>query len=47
MSALRRPEIIDVYVTPALPTDPIGETRVRPGEAITIVAEAGLPTSSM
>ena len=33
---LRRPEILDAYLTPLLPGDPIGERRIRLGEDITI-----------
>lgn len=35
----RRPEIIDAYVSPVAPNDPIGETRVRIGEEITIISQ--------
>jgi hypothetical protein len=35
----RRPEIIDAYVSPVAPNDPIGETRVRIGEEITILSQ--------
>lgn len=35
----KRPEIVDSYVSPVAPGDPIGEMRVRIGEEITIVAE--------
>ena len=35
----RRPQILAAYLTPLLPGDPTGETRVRIGEEITIVAE--------
>lgn len=35
----RRPEIIDAYVTPALPTDPVGERRARVGDDLSIVGE--------
>jgi hypothetical protein len=39
MSVRRRPHILAAYVTPAMPTDPVGEMRVRIGDEITIVAE--------
>jgi Pvc16 N-terminal domain len=36
MAQLRRPEILDAYLTPLLPGDPVGEHRIRMGEDITI-----------
>ncbi|MGH6842996.1 MAG: DUF4255 domain-containing protein, partial [Methylocella sp.] len=42
MTVRRRPEIVDAYVSPAALTDPIGETRVRVGDEITIVSEGTL-----
>ncbi len=38
----RRPEIVDAYVSPAAPGDPIGETRARIGEEITVISEGAL-----
>jgi uncharacterized protein DUF4255 len=38
----KRPEIVDAYVSPTAPGDPIGETRVRVNEEITIVAQGTL-----
>lgn len=38
----KRPEIVDAYVSPIAPGDPIGESRVRIGEEITIVAQGTL-----
>jgi hypothetical protein len=38
----KRPEIVDAYVSPIAPADPIGETRVRVNEEITIVAQGTL-----
>jgi hypothetical protein len=37
VSSIRRPEITEVYRTPVLPSDPIGDVRVRIGEEITLV----------
>ena len=42
MTVRKRPEIVDAYVSPLVATDPVGETRVRVGEEITIVAEGTL-----
>ena len=42
MTVRKRPEIVDAYVSPVAPGDPIGERRVRIGEEITIVSEAAL-----
>ena len=42
MTVRKRPEIVDAYVSPVAPGDPIGEKRVRIGEEITIVSEAAL-----
>lgn len=39
MTTRRQPEIVDIFATPVLPTDPLGETRVGIGESITIVAQ--------
>jgi len=39
VSVRRRPEITDAYVSPAAPGDPIGETRVRIGDEITIISQ--------
>lgn len=39
MTVRKRPEILDVFVSPVAPGDPPGETRVRIGEEITIVAQ--------
>jgi hypothetical protein len=38
----RRPEIVDAYISPAAPGDPIGEMRVQIGDEITIVAHGTL-----
>ncbi len=42
MTVRKRPEIVDAYVSPVATGDPIGETRVRIGEEITIVAQGTL-----
>jgi hypothetical protein len=42
MTVRKRPEIVEAYVSPAAPGDPIGETRARVGEEITIIAEGAL-----
>lgn len=42
MTLRKRPEIVDAYVSPAAPGDPIGETRARIGEEITIVASGAM-----
>ena len=42
MTVRKRPEIVDAYVSPVAPGDPIGERRVRIGEEITIVSQAAL-----
>jgi hypothetical protein len=39
VTSRRRPHILAAHATPILPTDPVGEMRVRIGEEITIVAE--------
>jgi hypothetical protein len=42
VSVRKRPEIVDAYVAPTSSTDPIGETRARIGDEITIVSEHSL-----
>ncbi len=42
MTVRKRPEILDAYVSPVASGDPLGETRVRIGEEITIVAQGAL-----
>jgi hypothetical protein len=42
MTVRKRPEIVDAYVSPAAPGDPIGETRVQIGDEITIVGHGTL-----
>ena len=42
MTVRKRPEIVDAYVSPIAPGDPIGETRVRIGEEITIISRGAL-----
>ena len=39
LTVRRRPEIMDAYVSPSAPGDPVGETRVRIGDEITIVSQ--------
>ena len=38
----KRPEIVDAFVSPAAPGDPIGETRVRIGEEISVVSQGAM-----
>jgi hypothetical protein len=38
----KRPEIVDAHVSPVAPGDPIGETRVRIGEEITVISQGAL-----
>jgi hypothetical protein len=42
MTVRKRPEIVDAYVSPAAPGDPIGQTRVRIGEEITVISQGAL-----
>lgn len=42
VTARKRPEIVDAHVSPVAPGDPIGETRVRIGEEITIISQGAL-----
>jgi hypothetical protein len=41
VAQLRRPEILDAYLTPLLPGDPVGERRIRLGDDITIDMQGG------
>jgi hypothetical protein len=42
MTVRKRPEIVDAYVSPAAPGEPIGEMRVHIGDELTIVGEGTL-----